>query len=197
MVSAYNEQSERWTTVYSSEGLDGHITDLANSFRPKPDLVGQRAFYNLVINDPEPCQGDVVRLECDIPLIDETGQPAVEEGTGLWLYIGNSCDSARPIDKVPFAQMVPLVRLPEVMSEGELQDLRSYKGTKSFYLPAWPSSADNRGYSADFLRPVPVHRLALKNAAKIEARMTRHSWSLLHCCLVRFLARDDGREVPD
>jgi hypothetical protein len=44
---------------------------------------------------------------------------------------------------------------------------------------------------------VPLHRAALRgDDTHVVARMSRLGWVLLHSCLVRFLARDDGRFDP-
>ena len=67
-----------------------------------------------------------------------------------------------------------------------------------FYVPAWSGAVADQFYAADFLRPVPVDKEAFAQEsggqrAVVVARLSRVAWILLNACLVRFLARDDGR----
>ena len=41
-----------------------------------------------------------------------------------------------------------------------------------------------------------VHKSVFPEHARVVARMQYAAWVLLHSCLVRFLARDDGRHEP-
>jgi hypothetical protein len=49
---------------------------------------------------------------------------------------------------------------------------------------------------ADLLMPVAIDKRAFaepERPATVQARLSRAAWILLNACLVRFLARDDGR----
>jgi hypothetical protein len=185
-------RGSRWQTVYDSDGLKKAIAEIVAELRSKPFYVLER------LDDPPVCSGDIVRLECDIPYIDENGDVVTTEGDGLWLVIGNTCDFARDINEVTWTQVVPLVAIDDSkISGGRLNDLLQYKLSRRFYVPAWPvSPPPKKHYFADFLRTVPIHRNAFGGHAKVLARMTEFYWVLLHSCLVRFLARDDGRFDP-
>ncbi len=48
------------------------------------------------------------------------------------------------------------------------------------------------GNSCDFTRATTIGKSYLR-CVTIEASLEKHTWYLLHSCLVRYLARDDGR----
>lgn len=185
------QPSGRWPTIYDSVGLERGIGELARSLMPQNNNAeSQYSFYELGPDNLTRCQGDIIKLESDIPLIAEDGQPAIDVNlTGLWLVIGNSCDFDRDIGKVPWSQIVPLSFADS--SETALRDFRSYKFARRFYVPPWSSNESH--YVADFIVPVTIHKTALKTIATLQARLTMRAWTLLHSCIVRFLARDDGR----
>lgn len=183
---------ERWPPIYDFAELADYIellaqTDrLAATFWSLGELLDERL--------PSVCQGDVIELSAPVPVIADDGQPAVTDDIEHWLVIGNTCDFDRPIESVRWTQMVPLVDLGTETDLGtaQLSQLKQYDAYRGFYLPSWPRGDDHHRL-ADFLRPVTLHRGAFLTHAKPVARMRKHSWVLLHSCLVRFLARDDGR----
>lgn len=136
----------------------------------------------------------MVELSAPVPLIADDGQPVVTDQTAHWLVIGNTCDFDRPIDEVSWTQIVPLIDLGTGADLGtnKLSQLKQYDAFRGFYVPPWPGGDDHHRL-ADFLRPVALHRGAFGAHAKSVARMQPYSWVLLHSCLIRFLARDDGR----
>lgn len=97
-------------------------------------------------------------------------------------------------NEVAYTQTVPLIVLGEAATVGasRVAQLRCYDAFRGFYVPPWPSG-DELHRLADFTRPVTLHKDAAPAHAKVVARMQRPAWVLLHSCLVRFLARDDGR----
>lgn len=182
---------DRWPPIYDFDDLARQVKLLAGSeaieynFYSNEQIGGRRS--------PLICQGDIVDLGSKIPYIDETGSPRVEiSDDKFWLVTGNTCDFTRTIEEARYTQVVPTVNLGPTsdLCPQTLQDLRSYNQFRSFYLPPIQSSGD--AFVADFLRPVSVDKRALK-PSMILARLSYMSWVLLHCCLVRFLARDDGR----
>ena len=61
-------------------------------------------------------------------------------------------------------------------------------------MPAWLDTVAGRCVVTDFLRPVGVNKQVLATGqVRVVARVTPAGWMLLNACLVRFLARDDGR----
>lgn len=179
---------DRWPPVYDFGELAAQIAELSASgalwsefYQVGPALSGF-------------CQGDVVTLDSGLPYIDKAGEPAVIDSEALWLIAGNTCDLTRDQGEVPFTQAFPVWDLgaADRLGVDELAKYRSYSGYRQFYLPPWPGSSPNVRL-ADFLRPVTIHRQGLQRHGRVTARLTFKSWALLHGCLVRFLARDDGR----
>lgn len=125
-----------------------------------------RDFYVGGDFDRAPCQGDVV----------------------------DTCDFERAVDEVPWTQIVPLVRYPSgLLSRDDLRAHRAYQAFRKFYLPPWPGIDPDTHHVADLLLLVALHKKALSGPARLVARMSYRAWVLFHSCLVRFLARADGR----
>jgi hypothetical protein len=109
------------------------------------------------------------------------------------LVIGNTCDFDRDLKDVQWTQLVPVVDLggddfPNAPA------LKRYTTSRAFYVPAWVDRVVGRCCVADLIRPVAVDkRVFASGKGKVLARVTRAAWVLLNACLVRFLARDDGR----
>lgn len=188
--------SERWPPVYDAEDLVREIKRLTL----REDL--ESSFFDWR-RDRSPhvpadvCQGDVVRLDADVPLIGASGEAeAMEHPGGHWLVIGNSCDFARSIDEARWTQVVPITDCGEMAELGsnERAALRRYTQSRRFYVPPWAQQVEPLAHVADLLRPVAVDKQAFSSGqATVQARMSRAAWILLNACLVRFLARDDGR----
>ena len=178
----------RWPPIYDADDLRRTIRDVVQSgrlleefFQPSPD-------------GPPVCQGDVVRLAAGVPVLDREGVPAIHEDAGFWLVIGNTCDFARDVRDVPWTQLVPITAAESSAASPDLGALRRFELSRMFYVPPWSTAVAGGVLGADLLRPVALHRHAFEaGKATVEARLTYHAWILLHCCLVRFLARDDGR----
>ena len=179
---------ERWPPVYDAEELAMQIRELAGS-----DYLESK-FY---VNNPDCilCQGDIFGLAGPIPVIDEDGEAVAIDDVEYWMAIGNTCDFARSLDTVKWTQMVPVLDLGDAseLSSDDLRKLRSFQPYRSFYVPYWKPEMQGRVLCADFTRPVAVHKQAVQNVAKLEARLSQKAWLLFHSCLIRFLARDDGR----
>ncbi|OGQ78052.1 MAG: hypothetical protein A2289_21185 [Deltaproteobacteria bacterium RIFOXYA12_FULL_58_15] len=182
--------TERWPPVYDAAELAATITSLVESG------TLQSKFYQNPRRGPQVCQGDIVRLPSAIPVIDHLGQPAaLDETVYHWLVIGNTCDFARRSDDVRWSQLVPLFDLgsKETLTAEQIRAITAYRTSRRFHVPAWSTEVSGRFYVADFLLPVAADKEALSGIASVEARMSVFGWVLLHSCLVRFLARDDGR----
>lgn len=175
---------DRWPPVYDTETLAEQIEQLAGS----PAIA--KGFYDDHPRDVPLCQGDVLRLASDIPVLDEAGDPAKVTGDGLWLTIGNTCDIARTVKDAAWTQLVPVEDLGVAIEDARLAGLCRYSQTRRFYLPPWDANGPH--VLADLTRPIALHKSALTRVTRL-ARLSYRSWVLLHSCLVRFLARDDGR----
>lgn len=181
---------ERWPPVYDAEELRGAIQDLAN----RDDLESVIYDSGRAAEAGPCCQGDVIELHQGVPLLDENCAPAVVDDFRHWLIIGNTCDFARGIEKVRWTQAVPVVELVGVTPQVR-EDLRRYRPSREFYLPNWTAgeATADRALVADLLRPCALDRRVIGTCAKVVARLSFKGWLLLNACLVRFLARDDGR----
>lgn len=183
--------TRRWEPVYDAESLTREIARLAAAVQNQT-----YPFYMLTMAGQTYCQGDIVEMNVGLPCIDEDGEAvALEAPSPFWMLVGNSCDHDRELSLVPWTQAVPLVPGARAnVSPAMLREQREYKHARRFYVPTWPNGGDSETiFWADFLRTIPVHRKALK-PSMLRARLTKEAWYLLHACLVRFLARDDGRE---
>ena len=189
---------DRWPPVYDAEDLVREIKRLTE----RQDIA--HVFYewrkdSSMTSVRDVCQGDIVRLGSDVPVIFEDGEPGViEHPDAAWLVIGNTCDFDRDIEDVRWTQLVPLWDLGAVSEVTDTQKaaLRRYTQSRVFYVPPWSADVSDRVHAADLLRPVAVDKrvfAAEEPVAMVEARMERAAWVLLNACLVRFLARDDGR----
>ncbi|WP_431687111.1 hypothetical protein [Hahella sp. NBU794] len=178
---------DRWPPIYDSTDLEDAIKQLSSS----ADV--EKNFY---IKGGSPdvgfCQGDIIRLGSGVPVIWEDGKPAVQSSSEYWLIIGNTCDISRPVETLEWSQLAPIVKINKQVSQENLDSFLKYQYSRRFYLPPWKQECANELYFADFVRPVTIHKTALFKTT-IESQMSRFSWLLLHSCLVRFLARDDGR----
>lgn len=178
---------ERWPPIYDEEDLKATIDQVAsgdvffNFFLPTAQLAGV-------------CQGDVVALHGPVPLFDEHGEPVAQGRFEHWLVIGNTCDYDRSLKDVRWTQIVPIDDWgrPDDVAPEVLDALRKFTTSRMFYLPPWVDGTEHT-YVADFLRPVAIDKSAFSGPARVVARLDYKSWILLHCCLVRFLARGDGR----
>lgn len=178
---------EPWPPVYDWEQLAEQIRDRAKADHPEKWFFEPRRPEH-----PEFCQGDVLHLDSALTYLDQDGS-AVAEPQVLWLVLTNSCDLDRDREEVQWAQLVPLDPI-QAEPEEVLSDQRAYRVNRSFFIPKWDSTADCEGYVADLLRPITADRGALREA-RILARLSAEGWAVLHSCLVRFLARSDGREA--
>lgn len=176
---------DRWPPAYDQN-------ELASSIRAitlRPDL--EKLFFEPVSERTGPlCQGDILALTSGVPVIEGDGVVREQDEFDYWLTIGNTCDVHR--EEVIWTQIVPIRQLVGVTRD-DLADLRAYRATKRFYVPSWPGMDAGCVFAADFLLPVPMEKAALGASARVVARFSRAAWFLLNGCLVRFLARSDGR----
>ena len=190
---------DRWPPVYDAEDLVREIKRLTE----RQDIA--LAFYewrrdSSMTSVHDVCQGDIVRLGSDVPVIFEDGEPGViEHPDAAWLVVGNTCDFERDIDDVRWTQLVPLRDLGSA-SRGDRQHRRRRFGatrSRAFSMCHHGPLTSPLGCTQRISSgPSPWIRRAFfgeEPVATVEARMERAAWVLLNACLVRFLARDDGR----
>lgn len=192
------ELGERWPPVYDLEDLVSQIKRLTNDEQLEREFFEWRLDRS-VLRHEDICQGDVVALTSDVPVILADGEPGtVGPPEGAWLVIGNTCDFARPIADARWTQLVPIVNAGNLgeVTVTHVSAARRYTQARRFYVPPWSAETDAQLHLADLLLPVAVDKRVLQGperSATLKARMSRGAWILLNACLVRFLARDDGR----
>ena len=180
----------RWPPTYDFETLVEQIEKISRS-----DAFVEGFYTKLQPSQPCFCQGDVVSFKSDFPVIDADGDIAtIDNSDQLWIFVGNTCDFTRHINLIKFSHISPLEKLDDTTPEDILANLKLYKTYKRFYLPEWESGTNNNGYALDFSKLCSVDKDALNTHAKVLARLSQESWYLFHSRLVRFLARDDGRD---
>lgn len=177
----------QWPPIYDYEGLLQTIKRLKENGQLIKNFYSsdrERAFL----------QGDVIKLDAPELLINSNGQAEKLDSSGFWVIMSNSCDLDRSIEQVKYAQLIP-IELYQELSEDLLLRAKKYETSRTFYMPPWEDKQLVHGI-ADFCRPVTVSREALSKLALLVTRLNFHSWLLFHSCIVRFLARADGRHVP-
>lgn len=177
----------RWPPVYDEAELKKYIRELTRA----EDFDAR--FWSLTsMNDPPVCQGDIISLESRVAFIDGEGDPVAGDEYRFWLVTGNTCDLNRDLKDVEWAQIAPVAIFEREPSRAQLDFFRAYKYGRRFYVPPIPGHGNLHGF-VDFTRMVALHRDAFRGPARVVARMQMHSWVLLNSCLVRYLARGDGR----
>lgn len=184
----------RWPPVYDADDLVAQIKELTT----KPDF--ETVFYEYRLDRAarpvtDVCQGDVVTLASHVPVIGDDGQPGtISNATGMWMVLGNTCDFERDRHDGRWTQVAPLVDLGGPDVGQTLRDaLRKYSQFRRFYVPPWSDGSEHRYHVVELPLMVSIDKEALLSVATVRARLSRPAWILLNACLVRFLARDDGR----
>lgn len=178
----------RWPPVYSLADLGTTIKESINS----QEIFSY--FYTTPLSEePDFCQGDVVELETSFPYIDEAGDVAIlEDDLKFWLVLGNTCDFAREINSIRYTHISPVIPIDKSCPADIIDNLKHYQSYKKFYMPEW-NHEQLAGYLVDFTMICSVHKEAITRLTNLVTRLDYRSWVLLHSCLVRYLARDDGR----
>lgn len=179
----------RWPPIYDFEQLTTTIRAIVDDGQPL-----EKRIYEGGDQRESFFQGDVIRLSVEFPFVGAEGQVEVSDAPPFWVVVGNTCDMAREVDDVAYTQLAPVCSLGArtELTPAALDALRRYKYYTQFYLPPWDRDSGSFAFVADFLRPACVHKRALEKA-EVVARLNRRGWVLFHSCVVRFLARDDGR----
>jgi len=149
------ENSDRWPPVYDLDGLIAEIKHLTEHHNIATAFYEWRRDRSMTA-PCDVCQGDVISLASDVPVILDDGQPAViEHPDGFWLVIGNTCDFDRKLDETRWTQLVPILSLGAVtdLTPTQLAACRKYTQSRSFYIPPWNSNVERHVHVADFFAP--------------------------------------------
>lgn len=182
-------ETGRWPSIADRDDLNdviGSILDAGPSFDARFYQTGT------LVGGPA-CQGDIVQLSSAAPFIDASGDAIITDVTfEHWMILGNTCDMSRQDEAR--SHIAPLIALAEPIPDNKLQALRRYEYSRQFYVPAWPDAKPAKHHLVDFMQIVTIEKAAFQaDCARVLARLEFPAWALLHACLVRFLARDDGR----
>ncbi len=177
----------RWPPIYDFEELGEEITR----------LVSNSGIFDIFFHrrnlDANLCQGDILKFPGQFPFIDDKGNISViDDDYEYWMILGNTCDLHRDLSSPHFSHITPLIPLHEDTPENIVKGLQSYNSYRKFYVPPWNGSSA-QGFVINFTFMCSVDKTCLAGLTELTARLTQKSWLLLHSCLVRYLARDDGR----
>lgn len=175
--------ADRWDPIYDAEELKTSIRNLAES----GSLFVN--FYDIYDHRPDLCQGDILELNAAAPVLDSDGEVAGFGPMKYWAFVGNSCDTDRDITTT---QAAPLYEIDDLMGN-EVDDLTRYVLSRHFYFPECHGRLVG-GLMLDWTEICCVDIRLLRAAPRV-ARLKREAWFLFHGCLVRYLARDDGRNA--
>jgi len=184
---------ERWPPAYDAEDLRQNIRDLVESGKLAEQFYEPKGRPAAVAF----AQGDVLEMPARFPYLNDQAQPQADnDDTRFWVIVGNTCDLDRDLEQVKWTNVVPIRELArDGVPKNVLDELRRYKHGRRFYVPPWGSEVANLCLIAEFTEIVTIHRTGLQKA-EVKARMDRPGWLLFHSCVVRYLARDDGRHHP-
>ena len=182
----------RWPPIYDFEELGQQINKLIND----ESIFDQ--FYELQILNTEFYQGDIINFSGNPIYIDKDGDVAIiDEDYDFWIILGNTCDLSRsiaPSHSTTFPHLThisPLIPLPLDTPPDIVGNFKKYKLYKRIFIPNWGDA--HHDYYIDLTMINSVERQCLIDKSKVVARLKYETWILLHSCLVRYLARDDGR----
>jgi hypothetical protein len=182
-------ETGRWPSVVDAETLSSAITSIVNAGTE----FDKRFYQDDLSKGGIACQGDVVQLRAASPMLDEDGRPIVTDTEfDQWLIVGNTCDIDR--EEEHYSLIAPLIYIRREVTGDELRAFRRYEYCKRFYIPPWPNGSNESHHFADFMQLVTIDKAAFRpDCARVVARLEFPAWALLNACIVRFLARGDGR----
>lgn len=186
------QNSNRWPPIYDFEELGQQINKLI-----KDESIFSQ-FYELQISNTELCQGDIIGFNGNPIYIDKDGDVSIiDEDYNFWIILGNTCDLSRTIaqsSNTAFPHLThisPLIPIPTNTPPDIVGNFKKYKFYKRIFVPSWVTSQHD--YYIDLTMINSIEKQCLVDKSKVAARLKYETWILLHSCLVRYLARDDGR----
>ncbi len=178
--------SSRWPTVYDFEQLQKQIKQIVKENYSK-------GFYTLASKQSELYQGDIIKLDKKFVSLNNSGSFEAESYSGFWMVLGNTCDFARDIKELPFTNIIPLQKLHEDIPEKIKNALKNFQNYKHMYIPDF--LGDHSEYFLDFTKIMTISKEYMQQdieTIKIK-QLSYASWVLFHSCIIRYFARDDGR----
>lgn len=182
----HNVSQGIWPPSYDEHELNESINGII-----KGGVSPEEFYVKPAAGESNVYQGDIIELSTVLPLIDDECEASVVEGFRYWIVIGNTCDISRDISDVKYTQVAPIIVLDDIDSS-VLSTFKNYKYNRRFFLPAW-NPAVEPGCAVEFTMPVTVNKESIQNCMILEAKLTYPAWILLNACLVRYIARGDGR----
>lgn len=186
------ENAGRWPPIYDFEQLGQQIKDLISD----GSIFCQ--FFVHTIDETSLFQGDIVSLKNYPIYIDRDGDIAViDEEFDYWVILGNTCDLSRNMTSgresvfPHLTHVSPLMPIPNDIPTDILNNLKKYKLYKRVFIPKWGDEGND--FYIDLTIMNSIEKQCLINRSNVMARLNFKTWVLLHSCLVRYLARDDGR----
>ncbi|MEA1988715.1 MAG: hypothetical protein U9N57_05860 [Pseudomonadota bacterium] len=179
----------RFPVVYDFDDLKNQIRELVKSGL-------ECNFFESYPKSDEIYQGDVIELDASWPFIDENGDIAIldeESSSNLWVVLGNTCDITRC--DLPYTNIIPLSVIEDDVDSGVLTDLKAFQNFKKIYFP--DAISGSKGFMIDFTKICTIDKNFLIKSSEKKSQLTHESWVLFHSCIVRYFARDDGRNDPD
>ena len=178
---------KRWQPIYDFDELQEQIKNIIqNDYKED--------FYTTSLDIASLFQGDIVVIDKKFVYLNQDGKHQAEYFSEYYMIIGNSCDFDRSIKDLPYTNIIPLQRIEIDIPKDILNGLKKFQNYKHMYLPNFDNSNDE--YFIDFTKIMTVSKeyLLNQNISSIKiAELTFESWILLHACIVRYFARDDGR----
>jgi hypothetical protein len=176
-----NCSASRWPPVYDFDSLGTQIKELVEKGL-------EEGFYKNNPSIKDFFQGDIFKLNLDFPYIDENGDIVAIE-SNKWLILGNTCDLTR--DDLHYTNIIPLEELDNDVPNNIIDGLKQFQNYKKLFFP--DVNKEIKGYVADLTKVCTIEKkFLLANAEKIS-ELEFHSWVLFHSCIIRYFARDDGR----
>ncbi|MCK5536165.1 MAG: hypothetical protein KAI79_05015 [Bacteroidales bacterium] len=170
--------ANRWPPVYDFDSLKNEIKELSSS-------ATYESFYTTNLDSENIFQGDILELPMNFPYIDIEGNVVGEE-IQLCVVLGNTCDLTR--DDVSYTNIIPLDILPAETPKHIIDSLKNYQSYKKMLFPG-----NGIDYMIDFTKSCTINIEYLKNSSKKLYQLEYTTWVLFHSCIVRYFARDDGR----
>ncbi len=189
-----SENVGRWPPIYDFEELGRQIKSLIDD----GSIFYQ--FFAPYINKNEKAffQGDIISLKNNPVYIDGDGDVSIiDDEYNYWVILGNTCDLSRSIpineaSSIPqLTQVSPLIPVPHDTPGNVLYNFKKYKFFKRVFIPRWDN--EEKDFYIDLTIINSIERQCLINHSEVLARLNFKTWLLLHSCLVRYIARDDGR----
>ena len=176
----------RWPTVYDFEQLQSQIKEIVK-------CNYSQGFYTSLPKQNELYQGDIIKLDKKFVSLGADGNFEAEMYSSFWIVLGNSCDFARDTKDLPYTNIIPLQKLNSDIPEKIKNGLKNFQNYKHMYIPDF--LGDDSEYFLDFTKIMTISKeYLLQDIKTIKIKeLSYTAWVLFHSCIIRYFARDDGR----